>query len=77
MNSPAVDKTIRDQQEALTAFRKRFNAKTDEDALNKLDELIQAIKDMHADSVKYPQLYLNEYQEKQLERIRDLVKSHF
>lgn len=62
------------QQDSLTAFRERFQAKSNCEALDKIDSLKLEIESMYHDAIKYPQLGLHEQHLERLERMMELFK---
>ena len=59
------------QQDSLTAFRDRFCAASNMEALDKIDSLKLNIDGMHSDAIKYPQLALHDYHFNRLENMRE------
>jgi len=61
------------QADSLESFRTKLKSKSNLQALDKLEYIIDGINDMYSDSVKYPQLKLPKYQAEQLERLVELI----
>ena len=73
MSKPSLKDINKWQQDSLTSFRTLLKSKSNLQALDKLEYLINGINDMYSDAIKYPQLKLPDYQLEQLERIIDML----